>query len=238
VGSHVASFFPFSTTCAQNRHDRRSSVRMGLAAALRTRGDSVGAGRRAGCKAEPGCTPGWPLCRAAGRSLAAPQGKRSAGACSRRAGAHLAARCRRERCAATGGPSGCARRRDQEASCGSATTRHGQTPASRACGLCGRALARGRGQRVRQRALAVGNQNGKLHETKIEKRGESSPEVLPRRDELGQRRPRTETEVGGRRRIGVGRRGLDKWTPILNMGRAGCSCRDTCIVGGRNGWRR
>jgi hypothetical protein len=71
---------------------------------------------------------------------------------------------------------------------------------------------------VRQRALAVGNQNGKLHETKIEKRGESSPEVLLHRDELGQRRPRTETEVGGRRRIGVGMRGLDKWMPSLNMG--------------------
>jgi hypothetical protein len=202
---------------------------MGLAAALRTRGDSVGAGRGAGCKAEPGRTPGWPLYCAAGRSLATchagllavPQGKRSAGVCSHRAGAHLEARCMRERCAATGGLSGCAWRRDQEASCGSATTRHGQTPASRGCGLCGCVLATGRGQRVRQRALAVRNQNGKLHETKIEKRGESSPEVLPRQDDLGQRRPRTETEVGGRRRIGVGRRRLDKWTTSLNMGRAG-----------------
>jgi hypothetical protein len=153
VGSHVASFFPFSTACTQNRHDRRSSARVGLATTLRTGGDSVEAGRRAGCKAEPGCTPGWPLCRAIGRSmaarhaglLAASQGKRLARACSRRAGVHLAARCMRERCAATGGPSDCARGRDQEASCGSATTRHGQTPASRACGLCGRALARGRG---------------------------------------------------------------------------------------------
>jgi hypothetical protein len=116
-------------------------------------GDSIGAGRRAGCKAEPGRTPGWHLCRAIGRSLAArhagllaaPQGKRLAGACSRRAGTHLAARCMRERCAAIGGPSDYARRRDQEASCGNATTRHGQTPASRACGLCGRVLARGRG---------------------------------------------------------------------------------------------
>jgi hypothetical protein len=53
----VASFFPFSTTCAQNRHDRRSSVRMGLAAALRTRGDSVGVtpGFRRQTECEP-CT--------------------------------------------------------------------------------------------------------------------------------------------------------------------------------------
>jgi hypothetical protein len=150
---------------------------VGLATAPLSWGDSTGAGRRAGCKAELGRTPGWPLCHGVGQSLAAChagllaalQGKRSVAACSRRAGAQLVEGCMHERCAATGGPSGCARRRGQEASCRSATTRHGQTPASRACGLGECAPATGQGQRVRQRALAVGNQNGKLHEMKIEK---------------------------------------------------------------------
>jgi hypothetical protein len=51
--------------------------------------------------------------------------------------------------------------------------------------------------------------------------GESSPEVLPRRDELGQRRPRTEIEVGGRKNNRRGEEGARQVDAKLEYGTRG-----------------